>query len=79
MSSPWIAPFALALSLAAPAQNPQPMATAAAATSEQAPHAVFEKVELDAGDVTRGQDLPFTFTVKNTGAGVLKILSAKPG
>ena len=79
MNSPWIAPFALALTLAGPAQKPQTVAPAAATTGEQAPHAVFEKVELDAGDVIRGQDLPFTFTVKNTGDSILKILSAKPG
>lgn len=44
-----------------------------------APHAAFEKLEIDAGDVPRGQDLPVTFVVRNTGDAVLKILSAKPG
>ena len=79
MSTPWFAPLALALALAAPGQNPQTIAPAAGTAGEQAPHASFEKIELDAGEVTRGQDLPFTFVVKNTGEAVLKILSAKPG
>lgn len=62
---------ALLFALAAPsgAQAPQ----------EGTPRAVFDATEVDAGEVTRGKDITFTFSVRNTGDGILQILSAKPG
>src|SRR5262245_13609541 len=38
-----------------------------------------EKPLVDAGEVVRGQLATAVFEIKNTGTGVLKILSAKPG
>jgi len=38
-----------------------------------------EKPTVDAGEVVRGQMATAVFEIKNTGTGVLKILTAKPG
>jgi hypothetical protein len=66
----------LALTLAA-AGRAQESAVPAPPTGT--PTASFEKTEIDAGDVTRGKEVPVSFVVRNTGDAVLKILSAKPG
>ncbi len=79
MRTTWIAPVALALALAAPVRAEEPPVPAVAATPQGTPHAAFEKSEIDAGEINRGQDLSFSFVVRNTGDAVLKILSAKPG
>jgi hypothetical protein len=44
-----------------------------------APHLQFDATAIDLGDVVRGKDASAVFTYRNTGEGVLKILSAKPG
>lgn len=38
-----------------------------------------EKPTVDAGDVVRGKPAMAVFEIKNTGTGILKIISAKPG
>ena len=43
------------------------------------PRLKFEAIELNLGDVVRGDDAVATFTYKNVGDAPLKILSAKPG
>lgn len=43
------------------------------------PRLKFDAVELNLGDVVRGQDAVATFTYKNVGEAPLRILSAKPG
>jgi len=75
-------PLVVALALSGPVraqEPPAPPAPAAPAAPQGTPHASFEKTEIDAGEITRGKDLPVSFVVKNMGDGVLKILSAKPG
>lgn len=39
----------------------------------------IEKPIVDVGEIVRGQPASAVFEIKNTGTGVLKILSAKPG
>jgi hypothetical protein len=39
----------------------------------------FESVNVNLGDVVRGQEAVATFTYQNKGTGPLHILSAKPG
>jgi hypothetical protein len=65
--------------LTAPTAPAPTAATAAAAPTGPAPHIKFEKVEVNLGDVVRGQDAVATFTYQNTGSAPLHILSAKPG
>jgi len=43
------------------------------------PHIKFDALNVDLGDVVRGQDAVATFTYHNTGTVPLHILSAKPG
>jgi|RhiMethySRZTD1v2_1073278.scaffolds.fasta_scaffold317198_2 hypothetical protein len=43
------------------------------------PRLKFDTVDLNLGDVVRGDDAVATFTYHNTGNAPLKILSAKPG
>ena len=43
------------------------------------PRLKFDTVDLNLGDVVRGEDVVATFTYHNTGNAPLKILSAKPG
>ena len=55
------------------------VATAAADAPPSGPHLKFDTVDLNLGDVVRGQDAVATFTYRNVGDAPLKILSAKPG
>jgi hypothetical protein len=43
------------------------------------PRLKFDAVDLNLGDVVRGEDAVATFTYHNVGNAPLKILSAKPG
>ena len=43
------------------------------------PRLKFDAVELNIGDVVRGNDATASFTYHNVGNAPLKILSAKPG
>jgi hypothetical protein len=80
-----LASFALSANGAraqAPAATPPatPAAPAgAAAPTGPAPHIKFDAVEVNLGDVVRGQDAVATYTYHNTGDAPLHILSAKPG
>ena len=88
---PWIAALAFGAALARPAvpdqppappaaQPPAPPAEAAPATpAAPSPHIQFDAVDLNLGEVIRGQDAVATFTYRNTGPVPLHILSAKPG
>jgi hypothetical protein len=69
--------LALVATLAAGTTNAQQPAPAA--PPGPAPHIKFDAVEVNLGDVVRGQDAVATFTYKNTGSVPLHILSAKPG
>jgi hypothetical protein len=72
--------FCVVFTNAARAQAPAPPVPAApAAPTGPAPHIKFETVEVNLGDVVRGQDAVATFTYQNTGDAPLHILSAKPG
>ena len=42
------------------------------------PKAVFKETSYNVGEVEQGQDIQHTFIVKNTGPGVLKIISVRP-
>jgi hypothetical protein len=66
---------------AAPTAPSPTAATAAAAAvpTGPAPHIKFDKVEINLGDVVRGEDAVAVFTYQNTGSVPLHILSAKPG
>jgi Protein of unknown function (DUF1573) len=65
----------------APAPEPPPAEPTATPAGQPAapPHIVFDKTELDLGEVLRGKDAVATFTYRNTGSVPLHILSAKPG
>ena len=43
------------------------------------PRLKFDAVDLNLGDVVRGEDAIATFTYHNVGKSPLKIISAKPG
>jgi hypothetical protein len=49
------------------------------APSTDGPRLKFDAVDLNLGDVVRGEDAVATFTYHNVGNAPLKILSAKPG
>ena len=44
-----------------------------------APKAVFETTTFDGGAIGPGGEVQATFTVRNEGAGELRILAVKPG
>lgn len=67
----------LCVALAAHVANAQEPAPAAPAGP--APHIKFDAIEINLGDVVRGQDAVATFTYQNTGRAPLHIVSAKPG
>jgi hypothetical protein len=52
---------------------------AAADAPAPGPRLKFDSVDLNLGDVVRGDDAVATFTYRNVGDAPLKILSAKPG
>ena len=64
--------------IAPPAPAPAP-APPSAPASEGTPHLTFDTVQVDLGQVVRGEDANATFTYHNTGTAPLHILSAKPG
>jgi hypothetical protein len=82
-------PLALVVPAAAlaaePATNAAPGAANAAAPAATAspeaarPVLVVENANLDVGKVKEGTEAVAVFKLKNTGAGELRILSAKPG
>jgi DMSO reductase anchor subunit len=48
-------------------------------TAGKAPRIVVESKAMLLGDVLEGQDLQYTFVVKNTGDAELQILNVRPG
>jgi len=65
------------------AEAAAPAAETKSAESGQAAPAggrmTIEKPIVDVGEIVRGKPASAVFEIKNTGTGVLKILSAKPG
>ena len=55
------------------------VAPALSAQDAPAPKAVFETTTFDGGAIGPGADVQATFTVRNEGAGELRILAVKPG
>ena len=60
--------FLIPITVAAAADPPAP-----------GPRLKFDAVEVNLGEIVRGQDAVATFTYRNVGDAPLKILSAKPG
>ena len=57
-----------------------PISVAAAADAPgSGPRLKFDAVDVNLGEIVRGQDAVATFTYRNVGDAPLKILSAKPG
>lgn len=50
-----------------------------AAAKPAAPHMEIEQESIDLGQVVRGETAEAVFTIRNTGADVLKILNVRPG
>lgn len=44
-----------------------------------APRAVMPELQVNLGEVLEGQTIEHVFRIRNTGAGELQILSARPG
>jgi hypothetical protein len=72
---------ALALAAGAFAAPPAPAPPPPAPANPSAPSGriAFDSVNVNAGDVVRGQDVVATFTYHNNGVAPLHILAAKPG
>jgi nitrous oxide reductase len=49
------------------------------ASGKNVPKAVVENKAVLLGEVLEGQDLAYTFVIKNTGTGELQIMNVKPG
>jgi len=71
--------FVVLLCVALAAHEANAQEPAPAAPAGPAPHIRFDAIEVNVGDVVRGQDAVATFTYQNTGSAPLRILSAKPG
>jgi hypothetical protein len=70
---------AVAAPVAEPEAVPVPEPPQAGAAPAELPHIVFEKTELDLGEIVHGKDATAVFIYRNTGKVPLHILSAKPG
>ena len=69
----------LAGAVAFGADAPIGVAPPASPAPGDGPRLKFDAVDLNLGDVVRGEDAVATFTYHNVGNAPLKILSAKPG
>ena len=71
--------FVAGVVLACAARGSSAQEPAPAAPAGPAPHIAFDAMDVNLGDVVRGQDAVATFTYRNTGNAPLHILTAKPG
>jgi len=75
-----LAPFVAGLALSA--ETPSPPAAAAdpdVAILEPAPRLEIDVLEVQLGEIVRGQIVEARFELRNTGSGTLRIERAKPG
>jgi hypothetical protein len=52
---------------------------ATSASAQNQPKFMVRDTEVDIGNFYEGSDIEYAFTVRNTGAGELHILSVRPG
>lgn len=49
------------------------------ASAQNPPKLLIRDKEIDLGDFYEGSDIEYAFTLRNTGAGELHVLSVRPG
>jgi hypothetical protein len=78
---PTLVAVALAMACGAEAAPPAPAPPQPAPANPSGPSGriAFDSVNVNVGDVVRGQDIVATFTYHNNGVAPLHILAAKPG
>jgi hypothetical protein len=75
-----ITPFASGLTLRAETPTPPAAATESEAVApEPAPRLEVDALEVQLGEIVRGQKVEAHFELRNTGQGTLRIERAKPG